>query len=94
MHLSTMLSDTRENKPKSERAFFCRVDVIYGLSAFSTPLKANVCRRSGSTHAKLCLVQHFVEKSGRVYVAGELYCPEEKQVQLVSSKMLMSLYVN
>lgn len=95
-HLSTLLSDKLENKPKFERAFSAmfEVDVIYGLPAFSAPLRANACRRSGSTHANLCLVQHFVGKSDRVYVAGELYCPEEKQVQLVSSDMLISLYAN
>lgn len=51
-------------------------------------------RRSRSTHTNLCLGQNFVEKSDRVYVAGELCCPEEKQVQLVSWDMLISLYVN
>lgn len=70
------------------------VDVIYGLSAFSAPLREVACRRSGSAHANLCWVQYFVEKSDRAYVAGELYCPKEKQVQLVSSDMLISLYAN
>lgn len=85
-----------ENTPKSERAFSAMfgVNVIYGLSPFSAPLRENARRRSGRTRANLCLVEDFVEKSDRVYVAGELYCPEEKQVQLVSSDMLISLYAN
>lgn len=83
---------------KQTQVWTCILSHIWSPSdlwfAFSAPRREVACRRSGSAHANLCLVQHFVEKSGRVYVAGELYCPKEKQVQLVSSDMLISLYAN